>query len=243
MTSLRLDIWSDIACPWCYVGKRRLEAALAGFEHAAAVEIVWRSYELDSSAPRMIEGNYAERLARKYHTSTEQGEAMLSRMSANAAAEGITMRYDKIRPGNTFDGHRLLHLASERGKQGELKERFLRGYFCEGEAVGDPRTLARLAVEVGLDAAEVDAVLASDRYADAVRADQALARELEITGVPFFVLAQGEVAVAGALPVDEMQKALRDAWTAITSGGGDGAADAAKAAEADGEVCGPEGCS
>jgi predicted DsbA family dithiol-disulfide isomerase len=243
MTSLRLDIWSDVACPWCYVGKRRLEAAVADFPHA--VEVVWRSFELDSSAPRMIEGSYAERLARKYHTTTAQGEAMLTRMAATAAAEGITMRYDKIRPGNTFDCHRLLHLASERGKQGELKERFLRGYFCEGEAVGDPRTLTRLAVEVGLDAAEVEAVLASDRYADAVRADQALARELEITGVPFFVFAQGEVAVSGALPVDEMRKALDDAWTAITSGAGaDGAADSsATGAEADGEVCGPEGCS
>jgi predicted DsbA family dithiol-disulfide isomerase len=164
MTTLRLDIWSDIACPWCYVGKRRLEAALAQFEHADAVEIVWRSFELDATAPRRVEGDYVERLARKYRASPEQAAGMIERMTATAATDGIAMRFDKIQPGNTFDGHRLLHLAAETGLQGALKERLVRGYLCEGEAIGEPETLARLAIEAGLAEAEVRAVLGSDRY-------------------------------------------------------------------------------
>jgi predicted DsbA family dithiol-disulfide isomerase len=217
MTTLRLDIWSDLACPWCYVGKRRLEKALAQFDHASDVQIRWRSYELDAAAPRFLEGNYVERLARKYRMTEEKSRAMLDRMTETAADEGIAMRFDKARAGNTFDAHRLLQFAAERKLQGELKERLARAYLCEGEALGDVEALARLAAEVGLDADEVRAVLASDRYGAEVRADEALARELEITGVPFFVLAEGEIAVAGAQPADEMLGALRDAWTAITS--------------------------
>jgi predicted DsbA family dithiol-disulfide isomerase len=236
MTTLRLDIWSDLACPWCYVGKRRLESALAQFEHRDDVEIVWRSYELDASAPRFIEGEYLDRLAKKYRTTRDKAQAMVQRLVDNAADEGITMRFDKIRSGNTFDAHRLLHLAGARGLQGALKERLVRGYFSEGEALGDPETLVRLAAEVGLDEAEARAVLASDQYAAAVRADEALARELQITGVPFFVLGQGELAVAGAQPADEMLLALRDAWTAITAPKPEGAASASDAAEA-AEAC------
>jgi predicted DsbA family dithiol-disulfide isomerase len=246
MTTLRLDIWSDLACPWCYVGKRRLESALKQFEHAGDVEIVWRSYELDSSAPRFIEGSQLERLMKKYRMTEERARATVQRLVDTAADEGIAMRFDKIRAGNTFDGHRLLHLAGERGKQNELKERLVRGYFCEGEALGDPETLTRLAIEVGLDEQEVKDVLASDRYGAAVRADQALARELEITGVPFFVMGMGESAVAGAQPADEMLSALRDAWTAITAPkpegeGGEAAAAAGAAAAVDGAACSVDG--
>lgn len=257
MPTLRLDVWSDLACPWCYVGKRRLEKALAQFEHAADVELVWRSYELNPTAPRLIEGAYLERLAQKYQTTIDRAQAMLQRLSDNAAEEGITMRFDKIRAGNTFDAHRLLHLAAERGKQGALKERLVHAYLCEGEALGDPETLTRLAAEVGLDAKEVGEVLASDRYASGVRADEALARELEINGVPFFVLGHGEIAVAGAQPVEEMLLALRDAWTAITApkpegsedaegsaGDGEGAAGGATGERSEGgaPVCGVDGC-
>lgn len=242
MSTLRLDVWSDLACPWCYVGKRRLESALARFEHADEVEVVWRSYELDPSAPRLIEGDYLDRLSKKYRTTRERAQAMVQRLVDNAAEEGITMRFDKIRSGNTFDAHRLLHLAGERGVQGALKERLVRGYFSEGEALGDPETLVRLAAEVGLDAAEVREVLASDKYATAVRADQALARELEITGVPFFVLGQGEIAVAGAQPAEEMLLALRDAWTAVTAPKAEGAEGAAaQSASAEAEVCKTDG--
>ncbi|MEZ4366204.1 MAG: DsbA family oxidoreductase [Kofleriaceae bacterium] len=232
--TLRLDIWSDLACPWCYVGKRRLEAALAEFEHAAAVSIHWRSFQLDPSAPRQLDDDtpYAERLARKYRVSSAQGQAMIDRMTETAAAEGITMRFDRVRPGNTFDAHRLLHLAATHGQQGVAKERLLRAYQCDGEALGDPATLVRLATELGLDEAEVTAMLEGDRFAADVRTDLALARELGITGVPFFVLG-GRLGVSGAQPAGAMLDALRQAWAA---------APAMPATTADGAACGPDGC-
>jgi predicted DsbA family dithiol-disulfide isomerase len=239
MTSLRLDIWSDIACPWCFVGKRRLEAALAVFEHASSVAIIWRSFELDPAAPRVLDGDYAERLARKYRVSKVEGEAMIARMTASAAGDGIAMRFDQIRPGNTFDAHRLLHLAAESGLQGRLKERFVNAYLCEGEAIGDPATLSRLATEVGLDGSEVSDVLGSDRYAAAVRADEAMARELAISGVPFFVLA-GRIGVSGAQPAETLLAALQQAWTAVAAESAPTSNSVGVAADA--AACGIDGC-
>ncbi|MDB4953358.1 MAG: 2-hydroxychromene-2-carboxylate isomerase/DsbA-like thioredoxin domain protein [Myxococcales bacterium] len=233
--NLRLDIWSDIACPWCYVGKRHLEAALAQFEHAAEVDIVWRAFELDPSAPRVRAADgqsYAERIAKKYGTGTAQAEEMIARMTKTAAADGLEFRFDIIRPGNTFDAHRLLHLALERGVQGELKERMLRAYMTEGQAIGEPDVLVPLAREVGLDDLEVRAVLDSDRYAREVRADENLARELGISGVPFFVLG-GKLAVSGAQPADMLLAALQKAWSDL---------QAAPLVFAEGAVCGPNGC-
>ncbi|HEX8114772.1 MAG TPA: DsbA family oxidoreductase, partial [Kofleriaceae bacterium] len=191
MAKLRIDIWSDIACPWCYVGKRRLEQALARFSHRDDVEVVWRAFELDPSAPRVRDTrqSYAERLARKYGTTPAQAQAMIDRMVDTAAGDGLALRFDHIRPGNTFDAHRLLHLAHERGVQDALKERLLRAYLTEGQVIGEPDVLAPLAREVGLDEREVADLLAGDRCAAEVRQDEALARELGITGVPFFVLA------------------------------------------------------
>ena len=135
---LRVDIWSDIVCPWCYIGKRRFEAALAKFEHAADVEIVWRAFELDPSAPRVREeGSYAERLANKYRMPVPQAQAMIDRTTGLAAAEGLEFRFDRAKSGNTFDAHRVLHLAHERGVQDALKERLMRGYFTDGAAIGE----------------------------------------------------------------------------------------------------------
>lgn len=233
MAKLRIDIWSDIACPWCYVGKRRLERALADFAHRAEVEIAWRAFELDPSAPRVRDTSqsYAERLARKYGTTPAQGQAMIDRMVATAAGDGIAMRFDHIRPGNTFDAHRLLHLAHERGCQDALKERLLRGYLTEGQAIGEPEVLRALACEVGLDEAEIRDVLGGDRYRAEVRQDEALARELGITGVPFFVLA-GRLGVSGAQPAEVLLGALGRAWSEL---GGAGPI-------VEGAACGPDGC-
>ncbi|HMG24952.1 MAG TPA: DsbA family oxidoreductase [Kofleriaceae bacterium] len=235
MAKLRIDIWSDIACPWCYVGKRRLEAALAQFAHAGEVEIAWRAFELDPAAPRVRDAtqSYAERLGSKYGASPAQAQGMIDRMVATAASDGIAMRFDHIRPGNTFDAHRLLHLAHERGAQGALKERLLRAYLTEGEAIGEPEVLARLAREVGLDGGEVDELLAGDRCAVEVRQDEAMARELGISGVPFFVLA-GRLGVSGAQPVEVLHSALERAWSELR------APDIEPIAE--GAVCGPDGC-
>ena len=234
MPKLRVDIWSDIACPWCYIGKRRLEAALEQFAQRDDVEIVWRAFELDPSAPRLLasSGSYAERLAKKYGSNVAQAESRLTQMTGVAAADGLDFRFDKIRPGNTFDAHRLIHLAHERGAQDAVKERFLHAYMTEGAPIGDPETLSRLAREAGLDAEEVTAVLATDQYAREVRADEEEASTLGISGVPFFVVG-GRYAVSGAQPAEVLLGALKRAW-----------AERAPAIEtlAEGAVCGPDGC-
>jgi predicted DsbA family dithiol-disulfide isomerase len=211
---VQIDIWSDVVCPWCYVGKRRFEAALARFPHRDEVRVVWRSFELDPAAPSSdaVRGSYAERLAAKYGRSLAQAKGMLDDMTAVAAAEGLDFRFDLARGGNTFDAHRLLHLALERGVQDAVKERLDRATFGEGLPVSDHAALTRLAVEVGLDGAEVAEVLAGDRYADAVRADEERAREHGITGVPFFVL-DGRYGVSGAQPAELLAEALEQAWS------------------------------
>lgn len=140
---LTIEVWSDIACPWCYVGKRRLEAALAQFPQRDAIELVWRAFELDPSAPAVRDSDqpYAERLARKYGTQVPEAEAMIQRIVDTGAAEGLRLDFEAIRPGNTFNAHRLLHLAKKHGLQHALKERLLRAYFTEGQAIGDLETL------------------------------------------------------------------------------------------------------
>lgn len=205
-----VEIWSDVVCPWCAVGKRRFEAALDRFEHADEVSVRWRSFELDPSAPRRRDGDYVEHLAAKYGTSREDARRMIDRMTATGAAVGLDMRFDIARPGNTFDAHRLLHLAADRGRQAEVKERFVTAYLSEGAAVGDPDVLRRLAVEAGLDEDEVVEVLDSDAYAEAVRADERQAAEYGIRGVPFFVL-DGRFGVSGAQPPEALVDALRQA--------------------------------
>ena len=201
---MKIEIWSDVVCPWCYIGKRRFESALAQFEHADEVEVVWRSFELDPEAP-VRRGPTLEHLARKYGISEEQAAGMHERMTVLAAAEGIEFHLDETQGGNTFDAHRLLHLAKEHGKQGELKERLMRAYFTESEPIGEREVLAQLAGEVGLaDAAEV---LASDAYADAVRADEREARLLGISAVPFFVIDR-YYGIEGAQPADVILDAL-----------------------------------
>jgi predicted DsbA family dithiol-disulfide isomerase len=207
MPALRVDVWSDIACPWCYVGKRRLEAAIARLpDHA--VEVVWRAFELDPTAPRVRSAHtsYEERLARKYGRTIGEAEAMIERMTGVAAAEGLTLRFDRIRPGNTFDAHRLLRLARERGVQGRVKERLFRAYMTEGEAIGDPEVLVRLGAEEGLEPRELREALAGEAYAAEVRAEQEASR-LGIHAVPFFVLG-GQYGVAGAQPVEVLHEAL-----------------------------------
>lgn len=238
MQRLRLDVWSDIACPWCYVGKRRLEAALQTWEHRNQVELVWRSFELDPSAPRgRAEAvPYAPKLAAKYRMSVEDAQARIDHLVSVAAGDGLDLRFDRIRPGNTFDAHRLLHLAAERGRQDTVKERFMRGYFTDGRAIGDPDAVRELAVEAGLDEAEVVEVLGGDRYATAVREDQALARQLGIRAVPCFVLDR-RIGISGAQPVEVLRRALDEAWATQAP-----AAVEAPAEAADGAACGPDGC-
>ena len=208
---MKVEIWSDVVCPWCYVGKRRFETALARFPQREQVELVWRSFELDPAAPPSPEvgGGYAERLAAKYGRGVAQAQEMVDTMTQTAAAEGLDFRFDLSRPGNTFDAHRLLHLALAHGLQDPLKERLDRATFSEGLRVSDHAALTALAVEVGLPEGEVRDVLATDRYADAVRADEAQAAAHGISGVPFFVV-DGRYGVSGAQPAETIEQVLDD---------------------------------
>lgn len=209
---MRIDIWSDVVCPWCYVGKRRFEAALARFPQREQVRVVWRSFELDpAAAPSSAEqGTYAARLTNKYGTLPAGAQRMLDTMTATAAGEGLDFHFELARPGNTFDAHRLLHLALAAGRQDALKERLDRATFTEGVPVSDHAELSRLAAGVGLADDDVTDVLRTDRYAEAVRADQAQAAALGISGVPFFVI-DGRYGVSGAQPADLLLSAMQQA--------------------------------
>ena len=215
MPPLRIDVWSDLACPWCYIGKRRLDAALAQAALADGVELVWRGFELDPSAPAVRDDGLtqAQRLAAKYRRSEAEAEAMIANVTRIAAGDGLTFHLDRSRGGNTFDAHRVVKLAATHGRATEAKERLFRAYFTDGRALGERATLVELATELGLDAAEVEAALAGDRFAAEVRADQRLARELGISGVPFFVFDQ-RLAVSGAQPVAALVGALAQATAA-----------------------------
>ena len=208
---MQVEIWSDVVCPWCYIGKRNFEAALADFEHRDEVEVTWRSFELHPAAPTVREGDYASRLARKYGVGQGEAKAMLARMTSAAANAGLQFDFDKAKPGNTFDAHRLIHLGAARGIQDAVKERLLRATFTEGEAIGDRDVLLRLVVEAGLDETEAAAVLDGTEYATAVRADEQDATELEITAVPFFVIDR-KFGIPGAQAPETMLAALRRAW-------------------------------
>jgi predicted DsbA family dithiol-disulfide isomerase len=211
---VKVEIWSDVVCPWCYVGKRRFEDALAGFEHRDQVEVIWRSFQLDPSGhPKPGDGDLVDRLARKYGVSRAQAQAMNDRVTGVANSVGLDMRLDKAVPANTFDAHRLIHLGAAHGLQHETKERLLRAYFIEGENVADPATLRRLGLEVGLPIDEVEALLADpDLYAAEVRTDAAEAGMLGANGVPFFVIDR-RYGISGAQETALFTQALKQAWT------------------------------
>ena len=208
---MKVEIWSDVACPWCYIGKRRFEAALARFPHA--VEVEWKSFELDPDAHGAKDGDYATRLAAKYGRSVPQAQQMLDDMTATAALEGLDVHFERAQAGSTFDAHRVIHAATPLGLQDAMKERLLKAYFEQGVAVHDPAELVRLAAEVGVDAGPVLSTdRAEDPHAHAVRRDEAEATAIGITGVPFFVIDR-RYAISGAQPADVLLGALERAWS------------------------------
>ncbi len=208
---MRVEIWSDVVCPWCYVGKRRFEAALRRFDYRDEVEVSWRAFELDPAAPPRRDRDYPGHLAAKYGVSLTEAQAMIDRMTETAAASGLTFRFDIAQPGNTFDAHRLTHLAAEQGLQEAAVERLFSATFAEGEAIGERDVLVRLADNVGLDAGAVATALASDAYTSAVRADEQEAAALGIHAVPFFVVDR-TYGVSGAQPPDVLLGVLERAW-------------------------------
>ncbi len=209
---MRLDVWFDVACPWCYVGKRRLEAALSRFQHRDHVDIVWRSFELDPRSAPPGDGTYAERLGAKYRMSVAQAQAMLDRMVDVGRENGIAFDFERAKPANTFDAHRLLHWARSHGAQDPLAERLFAARFTEGLPVDDIDVLASLAVDAGLDGDDARTVLHSDAFATDVRADEQRAATLGITSVPFFVI-DGRYGVVGAQSPGVLLKALEEAWS------------------------------
>lgn len=218
---LPIDIWSDVVCPWCAIGKANLEQALSQFDHADQVVVRWHSFELDPNAPAVRQGDYAAMIAKKYGMEPEQARTQVEAMTARGAEVGVSFRFDRVQPGNTFDAHRLIQFGALRGLQSEVKSRLLRGYLHDGEAIGLPEVVHRLGVEAGLDPDEVTAVLESDAFAEEVRADEVLAAQLQVTGVPFFVIDR-RLAVAGAQPPEVLLEVLDRAW-AERSADSDGA--------------------
>ncbi len=232
---MQIEIWSDVVCPWCYIGTRRLQTALADFPHADDVEVVYRSFQLDPGAPTTPTETVAESLGRKYGGGPAAGQQMVDRVEAVAAEEGLVFRLGQAQRVGTVDAHRLLHLALEHGPatQRALKEALLAAYFTEAANVADHAVLRDLAVATGLDAARVEQVLAGDDYADAVEADIRQAAAYGATGVPFFVV-DAKYAVSGAQPAETFRQVLDRAWAdahpALQTVGGDAGA------------CGPDGC-
>jgi predicted DsbA family dithiol-disulfide isomerase len=214
------------------VGKRRFEAALEQFEHRDDVTVTWRAFELDPAAPHERTGERAAHLAEKYGVTVEQAREMEEQMAATAAGDGLAFDFGAARSGNTFDAHRLVHLAAEHGLQDAMKERLFAAYLEQGELVSDHATLARLGTEIGLPGEAVEELLAGDRYAAEVRDDERTAASLGISAVPFFVVDRA-IGASGAHPPAALLQLLEQGWARRTP---------PLATIADGATCGPDGC-
>lgn len=215
---MKIDVWSDFVCPFCYIGKRRLEQALEKFPHRDQVEIEYRSFELDPNAPKENHPPVYEDLAKKYGMSVEEAKKMNEGVAQQAATVGLTFNTDKMKSTNTFDAHRLYHFAKTKGKGQEVTEKFLHGYFTEGKIMSDHNTLVELAESAGLDREEVQKVLQDESaYADEVRYDIATAQQIGARGVPLFVINQ-KYGISGAQPVETFAEALEKVWEEENNG-------------------------
>ncbi|MFO0738427.1 MAG: DsbA family oxidoreductase [Labilithrix sp.] len=202
---MKIDVWSDVICPWCWLGRARLAKAVAASPRSPEIEIVFRSFELDPGSPKDLDIPTNEMLEKKFNMDKAQIDAMHRRISAMGREEGIDYQFDKARTSNTFDAHRLVHLAAEQGRRTEMVDRLFEANFHDGIRVGDRKNLIALADELGVSGAAE--ALESQRFADAVRADEAEAKQRGVSGVPFFLL-DGKRAVAGAQSVDVLVRAL-----------------------------------
>jgi predicted DsbA family dithiol-disulfide isomerase len=209
---VNVEIWSDVVCPWCYVGKRRFEEAMSKFGRADQVSVRWRSFELDPTSPPQVGLTMSEILQRKYAMTEQQAEAANQKMTDLAAGAGLGYHLDQVRAGNTFDAHRLIHLAATHGRGDAMKERLFAAYFTEGRSIGDHGTLAELAADIGLDPPEVEEALGSDAFASEVREDESRAASLGVSGVPFFLIDES-IGVSGAQPAGVLLGALERAWS------------------------------
>ena len=208
---LKVQIWSDIMCPFCYIGKRRIEEALQNFEHKENVEIEWKSYQLDASFVASPEDNMVEHLEEKYRKDSDWAQNMLDNMTENAKAAGLDFHFEKAVLANSFNAHRLLHLAKKYNLANDLEELLFKAYLTEGKNVNDLDTLSKLGIEVGLDAEAIAQVLNSDTYGAEVQQDQEEANAIGVQGVPFFVL-DNKYAISGAQPATAFLETLEKVW-------------------------------
>ena len=234
--SMKIEIWSDVACPWCYIGKRRFEAALAEFPHRDSVEVQWRSYQLDPTLPEHYDGTELEYLSTRKGMAPAQVSQMFEHVAEQAKGEGLNYRFDAVVVANSFTAHRLIHLAAAHGKQDAAKERLVSDHFEHGRDIGNREYLTSLGLDLGIGAAELDELFTTDKYADDVRFDFEEGRALGISGVPFFVIDR-KFGLSGAQPSAMFSQALNQAWQekqplVMAGTGSDGGA----------EACGPDGC-
>lgn len=231
---MKVEIWSDYVCPFCYIGKRRFEAGLQQFAHKDAIEVVYKSFQLDPHASRDGNPPVYDMLASKYGMSREQAIANSNNITQQAKTLGLDYYFDRTIQTNTFDAHRLTHYAATKGKHAEMTERLLKAHFTDTLHIGNPETLADLAVEVGLDRTDALHVLANDDYSKEVHADIQEAGALGVRGVPFFVI-NSKYAISGAQPSEVFLDALQKAWNEehplITLGG-----------STEGILCTDDGC-
>jgi predicted DsbA family dithiol-disulfide isomerase len=214
---MKIQVWSDFVCPFCYIGKRRLEQALSQFPHKDQVEVEFKSFELDPNSPVNIDKSIHEILAAKYGMSIEQAKKTNEGMAEQAAALGLNYHFDNMKPTNTFDAHRLAKFANTQGKEAEITEKLLYAYFTESKHIGDVETLADIAETVGIDRHEALNVLSDKKlFANEVRIDEGLAQQYRITGVPFFVINQKYV-ISGAQPLETFTGALQKVWQEETA--------------------------
>jgi predicted DsbA family dithiol-disulfide isomerase len=231
-----IEIWSDVACPWCYIGKRRFEAALAEFPHQDAVEVRWRSFQLDPSLPERYEGTQRDYLVSRKGVDGEKIEAMFEHVARQAEIEGLAYDFDGVVVANSARALELVHLAAAHRLADAAEERLFSGHFERREDIGDRDQLVAIGVELGLDGAEVREALETGRYAASVRADTEAARRLGISGVPFFVIDRA-YGLSGAQPADVFAQALAEAWQASHPPVVVPSADSSEA-----PACGPDGC-
>lgn len=228
-----IDIWSDIACPWCFIGKRRFERALADFPHRDQVRITWHSFLLDPSLPKHYDGTETQYLSERKGMPAEQVRRMFDHVAAQAAGEGLRYDFDALVVANSQRAHELLHLAKQHGVADEVKEVLLSAHFEHGRDIGDSAVLAEIGEHAGLDAGEIHEALRTGKFAADVESDIDEARRLGVQGVPFFVF-DGRYAVSGAQPPTVFAQALDRAWqesrpVTLVSG-------------QDAPACGPDGC-
>ncbi|MBD2768497.1 DsbA family oxidoreductase [Hymenobacter sp. BT664] len=233
---MKVEIWSDIVCPFCYIGKRRFEQALQQFPYANRVQVVWRSFKLDPGYQPVPGRSTHESLAHKKGISVAQAKVMADQVSRLATEVGLQYDFNRAVPANTFLAHQLIHLAGQHGRQGAAKEHLMAAYYTKGQNLNEIDTLVQLATEIGLDAEEARTALTNGIYAEAVRHDEHQAHQMNVRGVPFFVF-EGKYAVSGAQPTELFAEVLEKVWEELQP------TEPAPAMVANGPVCGPEGCS